>query len=61
MLTIGRVSDRKHIISVSTERLSNDITSIGVPDPNGLVIGSGDDVQSIRRVRNGANPVSVTC
>ena len=34
------------------ERLTNCSTGLGIPDSNGVVVGSGDDVLAIRRVSN---------
>src|SRR5258706_568383 len=56
---IGRVSNGPYPASVPLERIPNWSTSLGIPDSNGAVRGSGDDVLFIGRVSNGLYPVSV--
>src|SRR5882757_2299044 len=38
------------------ERIANWSTSLGIPDLNGVVVGSGDDVVPIGRVSHGIYP-----
>src|SRR5260370_1329053 len=41
------------------QRLTNCGASLGIPDSNGAVIRSGDDVPSVRRVSNGLHVFGV--
>jgi hypothetical protein len=50
MMSIGRVSDRSRKIPL--EGLADRSTSLGIPNSNGAVIGSRDDVLAIGRVSN---------
>ena len=59
MPPIGRVSNGLHPVSVPLERISDWSASLGIPDSNGAVSGSGDDVPPIGRVSNGLHQVSV--
>ncbi len=55
MLPIGRL----HPVNMPLERIANWSTSLGIPDSNGAVVGSGEDVAPIGRVSNGQHLVSV--
>jgi len=52
MLPIRGVSSRLHWVSMHLERLTDSGTSLGIPDSNGAVAGSGDDAPPIGRVSN---------
>src|SRR5258706_3341610 len=41
------------------ERIADWGTSLSIPDSNGVIVGSGDDVASIGRVGNGRHQASV--
>ena len=59
MLPIGRVSNGVHAVSVPLEWITDWSTSLGIPDSNSTVVGSGYDVVPIGRVSNGVHPASV--
>jgi len=44
---------------VPLERIANRSTSLGIPDSNGGVGGSGDDVLPVGRVSNGPHSASM--
>src|SRR5258706_554438 len=58
-LPIWRVSNGEHRARVPHERTADCSTIFRIPDSDGGVVGSGDDVPPIGRVSNGSHRVSV--
>lgn len=53
VLPVRRVRNGLHRVSMPFERIADCITSLGNPDSNGAVAGSGDEVPPIGRVSKG--------
>src|SRR5258706_15784904 len=53
VLPVRRVSNRLDLLGMALERLAGCSTGLSIPDSNGAIVGSGDDVAPIGRVSNG--------
>src|SRR5258706_12033334 len=58
VLPVRRASNRLDRAGMPLEKIAYCGTSIGIPDSNGLIVGSGDDVAPIGRVGNGQHRVT---
>src|SRR5258706_10872254 len=59
VLPVRRVSNRLDHVGMPLERLAGRSTSLGIPDSNGAIVGSGNDVAPIGRVGNGLHHARV--